>query len=79
MCMYMYGVYYSKKDVVFTNWPSLIIVVATNIPGICDHDAVLVSFHIEMTQKDTMKHKKYLWSRANICGKVWGYIGFVNW
>ena len=51
-------------DVVFTNRPSLI-KCCTNIPGISDHDAVLVSFHIEMTQKDTMKHKKYLWSRAN--------------
>ena len=51
-------------DVVFTNRPALI-KCCTNIPGISDHDAVLVSFHIEITQKDTMKHKKYLWSRAN--------------
>ena len=54
-------------DVVFTNRPSFVNS-CTCIPGISDHDAVRVSFHIETTQKDTIKHKKYLWNKANFEG-----------
>ena len=51
-------------DVVFTNRPSLIDC-CIDIPGISDHDAVLVSFHIRSAQQDILKHKQYIWNKAN--------------
>ena len=51
-------------DIVFTNRPSLVNC-CTVVPGVSDHDAVLVSFIAKATYQNEIKHRCYLWDRAN--------------
>ena len=52
-------------DKVFANCLSLINC-CTVIPGISDHDGVLISFTAKVHYQSRSKHKCYLWNRANI-------------
>ena len=54
----------SILDIVFTNRPSFVNY-CTVVPGVSDHDAVLVSFITKATYQNEIKHKCYLWNRAN--------------
>ena len=36
------------------------------MPGVSDHDAVMVSFIAKATYQNEIKHKCYLWNRANL-------------
>ena len=51
-------------DIVFTNRPSFVNY-CTVVPGVSDHDAVVVSFIAKATYQNEIKHKCYLWNRGN--------------
>ena len=51
-------------DIVFTNRPSFVNY-CTVVPGVSDHDAVVVSFIANATYQNEIKHKCYLWNRGN--------------
>ena len=50
-------------DIVFTNRPSFV-KYCTVVPGVRDHDAVVVSFIAKATYQNEIKHKCYLWNRG---------------
>ena len=52
-------------DVFFTNRPSLINTCHT-VPGISDHEAVLIKYSITLTPQQPKLRKVILWSKANI-------------
>ena len=51
-------------DIVFTNRPSFVNY-CTVVPGVSDHDAVVVSFIAKATYQNEIKHQCYLWNRGN--------------
>ena len=51
-------------DIVFTNRPSFVNY-CTVVPGVSDHDAVVVSFIAKATYQNEIKHKCYVWNRGN--------------
>ena len=52
-------------DIFFTNRPSLVRY-CIGVPGINDHDIVLASFSSTVMCQKVIKHKYYLWAKANL-------------
>ena len=51
-------------ELVFTTHPSLVNE-CKSLPGIGDHDIVLIDKSIEVTRSKTPRHKIYIWKSAN--------------
>ena len=57
--------HYSILDVLLTNQPLAIINVEI-VPGISDHEALIVTSDISVQNSPTIKRKIYLWHKADL-------------